>query len=38
MSGNLVEDHARVFAERLRDAYEVVKEHNKIGRYKQKIE
>jgi hypothetical protein len=35
---NLVEDHIRVLAERLREAYEVVMEHNKTGREKQKIQ
>jgi transposase InsO family protein len=30
-SGNPVEDHARVLAERLKEAYEVVQEHNRIG-------
>ena len=37
-SGNPVEDHARVLAERLKEAYEVVQEHNRIGREKQKIQ
>jgi hypothetical protein len=35
---NSVEDHIRVLAERLWEAYEVVMEHNKIGREKQKIQ
>jgi hypothetical protein len=38
MSGNPAEDHARVLADRLRVAYEVVKEHNRIRRQKQKIQ
>ena len=37
MSGNPVEDHVHVLAERLREAYEVVREHN-IGREKQEIQ
>jgi hypothetical protein len=37
ISGNPVGDHTRVLAERLREAYEVVKEHNKLGR-QQKIQ
>jgi hypothetical protein len=35
---NLVGDHVRVLAEKLREAYEVVRKHNKIGREKQKIQ
>ena len=37
-SGNPVEDHARVLAQGLKEAYEVVKERSKIGREKQKIQ
>jgi hypothetical protein len=35
---NFVEDHIRVLAERLKEAYEVVMEHNKTGRERQKIQ
>ena len=37
-SGNPVEEHARVLAERLKETYEVVQEHNRIGREKQKFQ
>jgi hypothetical protein len=35
---NFVEDHVRVPAERLREAYEIVMEHNKIGKERQKTQ
>ena len=38
MSKYPVQDQARVLAERPREAYEVVRQHNKIGRGKQKIQ